>query len=140
MYNTKVECTYNTPEVFLETDNITDDEKTFIRNIIYRQEFLNVLDIDYENSYDDNEEKISEAIKNLYNQVKDSTCLRKCMVKVIEKHLSVGKYMTGGEELGMMLLYSYDYMYLTHICISEFIETGAISDKNIKRLDNILFL
>ena len=58
MYNTKVVCTYNTPEVFLETDNITDDEKTFIRNIIYRQEFLNVLDIDNENNYDVNEEKI----------------------------------------------------------------------------------
>ena len=139
MYNTKVECTYNTPEVFLETDNITDDEKTFIRNIIYRQEFLNVLDIDYENSYDDNEEKISEAIKNLYNRVKDSTCLRKCMVKVVQKHMNVGKYMTSDEELGMMLLYSYDYMYLTHICITEFIETGTISDENIGKLDNILF-
>ena len=138
MYNTKVECTYNTPEVFLETDNITDDEKTFIRNIIYRQEFLNVLDIDYENSYDDNEEKISEAIKELYNRVKDSTCLRKCMVKVVEKHMNVGKYMTGGEELGMMLLYSYDYMYLTHICISEFIETGKITDENIRKLEKAL--
>ena len=138
MYNTKVVCTYNTPEVFLETDNITDDEKTFIRNIIYRQEFLNVLDIDYENSYDDNEEKISEAIKNLYNRVKYSTCLRKCMVKVVQKHINVGKYMTSDEELGMMLLYSYDYMYLTHICITEFIETGNIDDENIRKLDKAL--
>jgi len=134
MYNTKVECTYNTPEVFLETDNITDDEKTFIRNIIYRQELLNILDIDYENNDEDNEEKISEAIKDLYNRVKDSTCLRKCMVKVIQKHMNVGKYMTSDEELGMMLLFSYDYMYLTHICISEFIETDKISDENIKQL------
>ena len=138
MYNTKVECTYNTPEVFLETDNITDDEKSFIRNIIYRQELLNVLDIDYENNDEDNEEKINEAIKELYNRVKDYTCLRKCMVKVVEKHLNVGKYMTGGQELGMMLLYSYDYMYLTHICISEFIETGKISDENIKQLEKAL--
>jgi hypothetical protein len=134
MYNTKVECTYNTPEVFLETDNITDDEKSFIRNIIYRQELLNVLDIDYENDDEDNEEKISEAIKDLYNRVKDSNCLRKCMVKVVQKHMNVGKYMTSDEELGMMLLFSYDYMYLTHICISEFIETGKISDENIKKL------
>jgi translation elongation factor EF-Ts len=139
MYNTKVECTYNTPEVFLETDNITDDEKTFIRNIIYRQELLNILDIDYENNDEDNEEKISEAIKELYNRVKDSTCLRKCMVKVIQKHMNVGKYMTSDEELGMMLLFSYDYMYLTHICISEFIETGNIDDENIRKLVNILF-
>jgi translation elongation factor EF-Ts len=134
MYNTKVECTYNTPEVFLETDNITDDEKSFIRNIIYRQELLNVLDIDYENNDEDNEEKISEAIKDLYNRVKDSNCLRKCMVNVVQKHMNVGKYMTSDEELGMMLLFSYDYMYLTHICISEFIETGKISDENIKKL------
>ena len=134
MYNTKVECTYNTPEVLLETDNITDDEKSFIRNIIYRQELLNVLDIDYENNDEDNEEKISEAIKDLYNRVKDSNCLRKCMVKVVQKHMNVGKYMTSDEELGMMLLFSYDYMYLTHICISEFIETGKISDENIKKL------
>jgi len=138
MYNTKVECTYNTPEVFLETDNITDDEKSFIRNIIYRQEFLNILNIDYENSYDDNEEKISEAIKELYNQVKVSTCLRKCMVNVIQKHMNVGKYMTSDEELGMMLLLSYDYMYLTHICISEFIEKGDIDDENIKKLAKAL--
>lgn len=138
MYNTKVVCTYNTPEVFLETDNITDDEKTFVRNIIYRQELLNVLDIDNENDYEDNEEKISEAIKELYSKLKDSTSLRKCMVKVTEKHLNVGKYMTGGEELGMMLLFSYDYMYLTHNCISEFIETGTISDENIGKLDKAL--
>ena len=134
MYNTKVVCTYNTPEVFLETDDITDDEKAFVRDIIYRQELLNVLDIDYENNDEDNEEKISEAIKDLYNRVKDSNCLRKCMVKVIQKHMNVGKYMTSDEELGMMLLFSYDYMYLTHICISEFIETGKISDENIKKL------
>jgi hypothetical protein len=138
MYNTKVECTYNTPEVFLETDNISEDEKIFVRNIIYRQELLNVLDIDNENDYEDNEEKISEAIKELYSKLKDCEKMTKCMVKVTEKHLNVGKYMTGGEELGMMLLFSYDYMYLTHNCIREFIETGDINDENISKLDKAL--
>ena len=138
MYNTKVECTYNTPEVFLETDNITDDEKTFIRNIIYRQELLNVLDIDYENDDNDNEEKISEAIKDLYNRVKDCEKMTKCMVKVVQKHMNVGKYMTSDEELGMMLLFSYDYMYLTHICICEYLETGDIDNENITNLEKAI--
>ena len=138
MYNTKVVCTYNTPEVFLETDNITDDEKTFIRNIIYRQELLNVLDIDYENNDEDNEEKISEAIKELYNRVKNCEKITKCMVKVIQKHMNVGKYMTSDEELGMMLLFSYDYMYLTHICICEYLETGDIDNENIKKLEKAI--
>ena len=140
MYNTKVVCTYNTPEVFLETDDITDDEKAFVRDIIYRQELLDILNIDYENEDNDNDDKISEAVKELYNRVKDCTELRKCMVKVVEKHMNVGKYMTNNEELGMMLLLSYDYMYLTHICISEYLDTGAISHENMRKLETILFL
>lgn len=140
MYNTKVVCTYNTSEVFLETDDITDDEKAFVRDIIYRQELLDVLNIDYENEDNDNDDKISESVKELYNRVKDCTELKKCMVKVVEKHMNVGKYMTNNEELGIMLLLSYDYMHLTHICISEYLETGAISDENMRKLETILFL
>jgi hypothetical protein len=52
--------------------------------------------------------------------------------------MNVGKYMRSDEELGMMLLFSYDYMYLTHICISEFIETGNIDDENIGKLAKAL--
>ena len=138
MYNTKVECTYNTPEVFLETDDITDDEKMFIRDTIYRQEFLNILDIDYDDDDDENDKKINSALKELSTQIKDCAELKKCMVKVIEKHMNIGKYMENNEELGLMLLFSFDYMYLTHICISEFIETGKISDQNIKNLEKAL--
>ena len=47
--------------------------------------------------------------------------------------------MANNEEFGLMLLFSYDYMYLTHICISEYLETGKISEDNMKRLENILF-
>ena len=35
MYNTKIVCTYNTPEVFLEEDNVSEEEKGFIRDAIY---------------------------------------------------------------------------------------------------------
>ena len=43
MYNTKFVCTYNTPDVFSVDDNISDDEKKFVRDVIYRQELLNIL-------------------------------------------------------------------------------------------------
>ena len=134
MYNTKVVCTYNTPEVFLETDDITDDEKVFVRDIIYRQELLDILNIDYENEDNDNDDKISESVKELYMRVKDCAELTNCMVKVAVN------YMTSDEEIGLMILFSYDYMYLTHICISEYLETGAISHDNMRKLENILFI
>ena len=127
MYNTQVVCTYNTPEVFLETDNITDDEKSFIRDTIYRQELLNIF---CEN--DDNDDKLSIAINDLYKRVKYCEQLTKCMLKL------AGKYMATNEEFGLMLLFSYDYMYLTHICICEFIETGTITDENISKLEKAI--
>ena len=127
MYNTQVVCTYNTPEVFLETDDITDDEKMFIRDTIYRQELLNIF---CEN--DDNDDKLSIAINDLYKRVKYCEQLTKCMLKL------AGKYMATNEEFGLMLLFSYDYMYLTHICICEFIETGTITDENISKLEKAI--
>ena len=125
MYNTQVVCTYNTPEVFLETDDITDDEKMFIRDTIYRQELLDI--------FCDNDDKLSIAINELYKRVKYCTGFRKCMVKLAEK------YMATNEEFGLMLLFSYDYMYLTHICISELFETGKIDENSLLNLKNIIF-
>ena len=33
MYNTKIVCTYNTSDVFLESDSITHNEKKFICDV-----------------------------------------------------------------------------------------------------------
>jgi len=123
MYDTKFVCTYHTPEVFLDTDNVTEDEKEFIRNTIYRQELLYILGME-----DYNEAEINTAMNEIYNKTKGNDELKKCMNKL------AGQFMKADEEFGLMLLFSYDYMYLTHICISELFETGKISDKNIGNL------
>ena len=62
MYNTKVVCTYNTPDVFLETDKVTEDEKAFIRDTIYRQELLDILDIDNDVNNEKYDLKIDAAV------------------------------------------------------------------------------
>lgn len=128
MYNTKFICTYHTPEVFLDTDNITNEEKEFIRNTIYRQELLYVLGIE-----DYNEAEINKAMNEIYNKAKENDELKKCMNKL------AGQFMKADEEIGLMFLFSYDYMHLTHICISELFETGKITDKSLSNLKNILF-
>jgi hypothetical protein len=50
-----------------------------------------------------------------------------------------GQFMKADEVFGLMLLFSYDYMYLTHICISELFETGKIDKKNMLNLNSIIF-
>jgi hypothetical protein len=128
MYNTKVICTYNTPEVFFASDKITDEEKDFIRDTIYRQEMLDILGMD-----DYNEKEIDKAIQELYQKVKDNTELKECMLKL------AGNFMSIDEEFGLMVMFAYDYMYLTHICVSELFETGKITENNICKLKSIIF-
>jgi len=128
MYNTKVICTYNTPEVFLDTDNITNREKEFIRDTIYRQEILDIFELE---EYDENE--LNKIIFELYDKLKNCDELQRCIKKIAEKILYANS------NLGFVLLFSYDYMYLTHICISEFIENGKISEENIKKLEDAIY-
>ena len=129
MYNTKIVCTYNTSEIFLEHDKISDNEKEFVRDAIYRQEFLNILGIEDYNNYIEMESKIHE----LYKKVNNNTFLKECMLKLS------GKFFNIDHEFGLMLMFSYDYMYLTHICISELLDTGIISETNMSNLRSIIF-
>jgi hypothetical protein len=128
MYNTKFVCTYNTPEVFLEEDNISEDEKKFVRDVIYRQELLNILGME-----DFNDSEMESKIHELYNKVKENSFIKECMIKLC------GQFLNIDEEIGLMLMFSYDYMYLTHICISELIDTGIISEQNMANLRSVIF-
>jgi hypothetical protein len=47
--------------------------------------------------------------------------------------------MRADAEFGIMIMFSYDYLYLTHICISEFLDTGKISENNILNLRSVIF-
>ena len=128
MYNTKVNCTYNTSDVFLETDEISEEEKEAIRDALYRQELLNILGME-----EFNETEMNKAIHELYQQISYCQELTECMLKL------TGRFMSTDQELGLMILFAYDYMYLSHPCISEYLETGKISEKNIRNLRAIIF-
>ena len=123
MYNTKVVCTYNTSEVFLEEDNISEEEREFVRDVIYRQELLDILGIE---KY--NEKVIDKGIHELYEKVKENDFIKECMLKLTEQ------FMRTDADFGLMIMFSYDYLHLTHLCISEFLDTGKISETNILKL------
>ena len=127
MYNTKFNCTYNTLEVFLDTDNVTINEKNFIRDTLYRQELLNILEMD-----EYSEPEMNRAIHELYERIKECTDLTNCM------RILAGRFISEDKEFGLMVMFCYDYMYLTHICISEFLDTGKISKKSMNNMKNLM--
>ena len=127
MYNTKFECRYHKDDVFLETDNVTEEEKEFIRNILYREDVLNIFLIDFNDDF----EVFNAVINELYEKIKDFLPFKECMKKMAIM------IMSEDEEAGLLLMYSYDYMYITHKCVSEYLETGSISQENMKLLSEI---
>ena len=44
------------------------------------------------------------------------------------------KCIYSNEEIGLMMFFSFDYMYLSHPSISEYIKTGSVSETNLNIL------
>jgi len=125
MYNTKYECRYHRDDIFLETDDVTDYEKEYIRDILYKEDLINIFNIDN----NDNFEELNYILSEINVKVKDYEPLNQIMKKTASILLSENT------ELGLYILFSYDYMYITHKCISEYLENGFISHDNIELLE-----
>ena len=88
--------------------------------------------INFEKETFSNEEQMNILMHKLYERIRNNAELSCCMKSV------AGFLMSTDEELGLMILFSYDYLYLSHICISEFLEKGKISEYNIQNLKKII--
>lgn len=129
MYNTKHICGYNENNVFLEEEEkqLSREEKDFVLNCLYRNDLLYIFDLD------DCEKYAEQVIHELYEKIKQNAFFLSCMKKVADN------FNTDDEKMGLVLLYSFEYLYLVHPCVSEFLETGKIKDTNIKALKEKLF-
>jgi hypothetical protein len=123
LYNTEYVVSYMDSDVFTETDQVNDAEKTFIRSCIYRQDLLNIFGLE-----DFNEMTINNKITKMLKLLKYHSGLYDCMLiasKVVREDDALS---------GLMILFSFDYLYLAHQCICEYIETGSIEQKTIDQL------
>ena len=138
MYNSKLICTYSYYDPILrkhhsdityDLDDVTGFED--IAEIIYQAELLRVFNIDpVDKSLDDSNEDIKLEITILYKLISSQQKMIECMKTAASLMIS------DDLELGLMVLYSFDYFFLTHKCISDFLETGEISEKNMNDLFN----
>jgi hypothetical protein len=123
-YNTKYQCRYDNNDVFLDSDKVSIDEKNYIRDILYKEDLINIFEIDSSDSFN----IFNDIIPTLYERIKCNNDLKECMKKIVATLIS------DDEVLGLCLLYAYDFMYLTHKCVSEYLDSGIITDENITLL------
>jgi hypothetical protein len=128
MYNTKHECRYYRDDIFLKTDNLTEDEEDYVRNTLYRDDFMKIFYMED----DDNDEKDFAVVSELYNKILNCNELKECM------KIAAARFISEDEILGLCILFSYDFMYLTHKCIISYLENGQVDANCIKSLKDVL--
>jgi hypothetical protein len=129
MYDTNYTCTYNKSDIFLkeEEDTLSESDKEDIREELYRKDLLNIFNLE---EYDG--KLIDEKMQSLYEKLKSCEFLVNCMSEL------AAKWLTNDIIVGLMILFSFDYMHAAHICICEYLESGKISDDNERLLTDLL--
>jgi len=140
VYNTKMICTYYyydpelkkkiPKELIVSNLDFVEEQDDDICDLIYQTDYLQifgVVEFDYKT--------INTEMKRIYETdgVKTNARLQECMKKVANMFLSEDL------ELGFMALFSYDYLFLTHLCICDVLENGSIQEKHLNLLTNLVF-
>jgi hypothetical protein len=139
MYNTKMICTYfyydaelkkKIPSEFTDLNLEVDQENAHICDLIYQTDYLQIfglVEFDYNT--------INTEMKKIYENpgIKSNTTFQECMKKAASMVLSEDL------ELGFMVLFSYDYLFATHLCICDIMEYGSIQEKHLVLLTKLVF-
>jgi hypothetical protein len=138
MYNTKMICTYyyydtelkeKVPAELIDLNLEVEQQPDDICDLIYQTDYLQifgVVEFDYN--------LINSEMKKLFeiSEVKSNTTFQECIKKAANMFLSEDL------ELGFMVLFSYDYLFATHLCICDVLKNGSIEEKHLELLSNLL--
>ena len=124
MYNITIQCRYHKEDVILDTDNVSEEEASFIRDYLYKEDVLLIFGLDF----DDSEDGFNNGIMELYEKLKDQLEFKELMEKAAAMLFSTDLI------TGLCVLYSYDYMHLTHSCVCEYLKTGEMDVKSLKEV------
>ena len=124
-YNTRYKCNYNSSDIFknIKIENIETEEENDMREILYRQDLLYIFGLE---EFDD--QKINHCIHQIYEKIKDISDLDALLVKMAALFFSEDK------EVGLMVLFSFDYFYLLHPCLCDILENGKMTNENVQKL------
>jgi len=162
MYNSSFTCTYNFYDASLALTNPTsrplfeqnpnfheepETELLEMADYLYKNELLSAFNLEefdekLVNSkiqelyithfvFNDDDEKITEKSKKT-NKTNSKTKLKKIMKKVSEKMF------LEDDEFGFIMLFSYSYFHLTHLCLCEFFNNGEIRQELINALNVVI--
>lgn len=112
-YDTDIKCTYH-------KDYYSDFEKEFR----YKEDIMKIFKMD---EYD--EDKLITNAKKLHKVFNHPIITKQ------KKRLANEIDFINDDEIGMLILLSYNFLFVTHPCVCEFIQSGGIiSETTLKKL------
>jgi len=127
-YNIFYEChykDYKNDQSLIETDEFQSflkEDEYFLEKKIYQDDLLSIFGIDQESEFQD--ETINPIITDLCRILEKQEDLRLLMNQLGE----------GDLEMGLMIMFSMDLLFVSHPCFCEFLQTGQISPIKIDLL------
>lgn len=93
----------------------------------YRIEFLEIFGVK-----DICDDSVNNTVTDIYEKLKKNETMNEIFIKLAANFLSENP------ELGLMVAFSYDFLFLMHPCICDFLEKGVISPENLNSLKSSL--
>lgn len=129
-YNSKFICTYNYYDPSLTNTiersklNLEDcEDLEDMSDYLYKTELVQIFGCkEFDSSV------IDGVISEIFLKLSLHDELKECM-RIVASH-----FLSEDLEVGFTALFSYNFMFLTHRCICDFLETGNISEENMNTL------
>lgn len=128
-------------EIILQ--NIQTKDSTYYNDVSYRQCLRNMFEMNEqiphkeidditndENNYD--EESMSKSMDIVYEKTRDNVLFQKLYQHGAEKMFSLD------QEIGMVVLCSYDYFHLFHMCLKEFLHDSESFNQESESYKSLL--
>jgi hypothetical protein len=127
-YNILYQChykDYKNNQSLIETEefkSFSKEDEYFLEKKIYQDDLLSIFGIDHESEFQD--ETINPIITEL--------CI------LLEKHedlrLLTDQLGEGDLEMGLMIMFSMDFLFVSHPCFCEFLQTDQIASEKLDLL------
>lgn len=124
MYNSNYVCFYNDDDkLFPPNHKLSLEDQYEIKDLIYKEDLLNVFGLQ---EFDDRQ--INTEIFKLYKDVSEWEELHPILDKLASKLMSTDR------EVGFLILFSYDYFFITHEIVREYFNNNHIDKDKINEL------
>lgn len=123
MYNLHYKCLYK-----LQGDNEVNE---YDGQKQYQADVLNIFEM---GTFD--EEAIIDILDTVYSKVKHNEHIKTCMHTIHSNTFTTSDQ--DMFEYSFIIMYSYEYLYVTHPCICDLLLRGEISETNLNNLLKII--